>query len=812
MDLVFQNPWAAVLLVLVPLVWWRAGQVRAWQRLLRALLVTSMVMALAAPVLVERHGAAMHVLVMDQRDLLSAGQRQQVRENVTQWMQRLPADVSVTVLQLGGERLPPAAATAYRLLPNASPAAALGIALESAPLQGGVGIHYVGSTRSSDGHWGRAVAALAARGAAFSVDALADAPGAARIVDLDASTVRSGARGQAQVRIEGQASGLRVVLFRDGMEVARSTLDAETGPQTLTLGFDAGSAGFHPLRAELQSTDGAEVKSVMHALQAVQDPLAMLFVSADPNAGTQLQRLLGEGFAVHSQAPQALTAAAVQGYELTVIDDVGVEALAAPVQQALTEAVNEQGMGLVFSGGSQAFSSLPREPALGGALAGLLPVRGEPKEQLQDPSVALVVIIDSSGSMAGAPMELAKQIARLAVRRLKPEDRVGVVEFYGARQWSVPIQPARDTADVERAIGRMQAQGGTQLFPAIQEAYFGLKNTDVRFKHMLVITDAGVEEENYQRLLRHIAQDRINVSTALVGGGEGEERMAELANWGRGRFYQVGDESSMVELNLKQQQLQPMPAYRPGQFRPQPRAGQRWWQPGDFQGMPALQGLAHALPRDGAEVAVAAGDVPVVVSWQHGGGRVTAMMAEPLGAATRGWQAWPGYGAWLARLFAGTSQAQVPLAVAATREGELLRVTVQRSTKSSTSAPVLHLVDALGKETAIPLQARAGGLWQVEMAMSASTDARLVVRDGTQRWRLADRAWSDAAPSLQQARYEVPMQALAERTAGTVQGLGGWQAHALRSMFALLAIALYLLELLCRRWPWSSLRLPWISR
>ena len=41
------------------------------------------------------------------------------------------------------------------------------------------------------------------------------------------------------------------------------------------------------------------------------------------------------------------------------------------------------------------------------------------------------MILDTSGSMAGSRIELAKHIARIAVRRMQPHDRIGIVEFYG---------------------------------------------------------------------------------------------------------------------------------------------------------------------------------------------------------------------------------------------------------------------------------------------------------------------------------------------------------------------------------------------
>ncbi|MCI1142854.1 VWA domain-containing protein [Sphingomonas sp. WKB10] len=165
--------------------------------------------------------------------------------------------------------------------------------------------------------------------------------------------------------------------------------------------------------------------------------------------------------------------------------------------------------------------------------------------------------------MQGDRLDLAKQVARQTVRKLDGNDWVGVVEFYGARQWSVPMHHATDIPDVERSIGRMQAQGASVLFPALQEAFYGLKDLDARYKHILVISDGGVAEDRYQQLIRHIADNRINVSTVAVGGQVDDEKsMAEWARIGRGRFYSVPDEFNLVDLDFKQPQTKPEPGYR----------------------------------------------------------------------------------------------------------------------------------------------------------------------------------------------------------------------------------------------------------
>ena len=87
-------------------------------------------------------------------------------------------------------------------------------------------------------------------------------------------------------------------------------------------------------------------------------------------------------------------------------------------------------------------------------LAAVLPVEAVQKEEKRDPSCALVVIIDTSGSMGGGRVQLAKEVARLSMRRLLPHDKVGIVEFYGAKRWAAPLQPASNAIELERALNR----------------------------------------------------------------------------------------------------------------------------------------------------------------------------------------------------------------------------------------------------------------------------------------------------------------------------------------------------------------------
>jgi hypothetical protein len=103
-------------------------------------------------------------------------------------------------------------------------------------------------------------------------------------------------------------------------------------------------------------------------------------------------------------------------------------------------------------------------------LQDVLPVRMPQREERRDPSVSLVLIVDTSGSMGGGRLELAKEVARLAIQKLQPHDKVGLIEFHGSKRWAAPLQPGTNTIEITRALNRLQVGGGTIIYEALEES------------------------------------------------------------------------------------------------------------------------------------------------------------------------------------------------------------------------------------------------------------------------------------------------------------------------------------------------------
>lgn len=801
----FVTPHALWLGLLLPLLWWRPGRVTVAHRVLRTAIFACIIVALAQPGLIRR-GPGRQVIVLDQRESLSPATRMEARIVLARLLAGPARGQRVTLIQLGGAPVP---ATVERRVTIATPrdaaslSAALARALDAVPLGAGARVKIVSDGLSSDRHWGRVIDGFVRRGIAVDTVALPVAPRAPFVSDVTIAPVRTGEVARATITVDGDGGDLRVALYSGDRLLARSAPFAVAGTTRVPLSFPAGPAGFHPLRAVLEGGD-----SRFDTVVAIQEPVRLLYAGA--GGAAQLQTLLGGGFAVEQRPAAELSATDFGRYRAVFLDDVAPEQLPVAVQRRLVSAVSGVGTGLIYSGGDPAFALTEATP-----LAAALPVVPRPEEKLQQPSVALAVVIDSSGSMQGNPLEIAKQVARVTVRKLGPADQIGVVEFYGAKQWAVPMQPARSIPDVERAIGRMQANGSSVLYPAIEEAYYALRGVDARFKHILIISDAGVEEQRYQQLLRHISDDRINVSTALIGTDpDGEERMALWARWGRGRFYVVPDETSLVEMNFKTPEIKPSPSFRQGGFALAAGRDGGWWRDMPPGPPPAITGYARTTARPQAEtlVATASGD-PVLASWQYGNGRVTALATQPLGPGSAGWRAWPRYGEWLGRVVARTADQQPAADLTLTRDGDRLTIVAQRAPGDDGAAPVVRLSGRTGGPVA--LDEMAPGLFVGTVALAADRLALVEARDGDATIRAADRPASDIAPpEALPLNGALPLARLAARTGGThladpaaplpvVDAIRAGEDDALPlwSWLSLIALLLYLGELLYRRWP-----------
>jgi Ca-activated chloride channel family protein len=84
-------------------------------------------------------------------------------------------------------------------------------------------------------------------------------------------------------------------------------------------------------------------------------------------------------------------------------------------------------------------------------------------EQARPRQAAFCIVLDRSGSMAGPPLQKAKQATLLAVRHLRLEDTFSLVVFADQAQVVIPFQSAKNRDQFLPVIERIAEGGSTNL-------------------------------------------------------------------------------------------------------------------------------------------------------------------------------------------------------------------------------------------------------------------------------------------------------------------------------------------------------------
>lgn len=136
----------------------------------------------------------------------------------------------------------------------------------------------------------------------------------------------------------------------------------------------------------------------------------------------------------------------------------------------------------------------------------------------------LIVLLDISGSMAGAPLAQAQQITSELIRSLGDADRLELIAFASQPQaWSSEPQPATvaNRTAAEQWVRGLRASGGTEMHAAILQAMVGLRGGAQR--QVVLVTDGliGFEREVVGAIRSNLpAGSRVHV----VGVGSAPNR------------------------------------------------------------------------------------------------------------------------------------------------------------------------------------------------------------------------------------------------------------------------------------------------
>lgn len=700
-------------------------------RVMRCLLTCLCVLALAAPSVVLP-GGQQAVWILADASASARGMQDQMTQSVRTALENKDASVNAGVIAFGGNAMvekPLAQDGTYNGVTTAvdaqasdlSSALTLASALLPEDAQGRIVVLSDGATEDV-----RAAAQqLAARGVtvdfqSFSGDALPDA----QISQLNVpSRVYQGQSFTVTVQVTANHDTAgTLVLYQNRTPVSSREVTLRRGDNTFTFRDVAADTGVVTYEARLISEgDSCAQNDSMGGYVYVQGAPKLLLVEGRQGEGSEMAAMLSAAAMQYETVLPAqlpYDAEQLRQYDGVVLVNVDYDAADEEQWAALDSAVRVLGRGLTVIGGDSSY-------ALGGyrgsRLEEMLPVTIDVRNKLDLPSLALMLVIDKSGSMTDGMfgttrLELAKEAAMRAAEVLTPNDQVGVIAFDDAAKWVVNLQKAEDVEAIQNQIGTIRPGGGTAFFTALYEATYALMNAQAQQKHIIFLTDGEAGDTGYLQLCDIMQQNDITLTTVAVGSGADQATLRTLAQQGGGRAYAANEFDNLPKIFTKETYLVSGSYVQNRTFTPVITEQSALT---DFEGFPQLSGYLAATEKSLAAVSLMSDrEDPILAWWQYGAGRVVAFMADSRGAWTSEFLQWDQAAAFYGGMAAFTLPGEEREGQLTTeRQGDALRIvyTAPEGAQTGLSTSVTALLPD-GTQTQLALQESAPGVYEGEIA------------------------------------------------------------------------------------------------
>ncbi|MGH7328433.1 MAG: VWA domain-containing protein, partial [Polyangiaceae bacterium] len=330
-------------------------------------------------------------------------------------------------------------------------------------------------------------------------------------------------------------------------------------------------------------------------------------------------------------------------YDFVILSDASADQVSLTQQEALESYVRDLGGGFLFAGGENGYG-------LGGwyhtTIERILPVRMDSEKRRDEPQVAMVLVLDRSGSMSGLPLEMAKAAAKATADTLASDDLLEVIAFDSQPTRIVKMTPAKHRARIQNDIARIQSAGGTEIFSALDAAYQDLTVTRARKKHVILLTDGQAPNNGIRDLVQAMVAEGMTVSTVGLGGGVDEGLLRMVSDLGGGRFYKVLDPQSLPRVFTRETEMVSRSAAVEEYFQPRVVAPADFLRGVDITSAPFLHGYVATKmkPPPAQEILESELGEPILARWHVGLGWSLAWTSDVKNLWAVEWRRWPGYG------------------------------------------------------------------------------------------------------------------------------------------------------------------------
>ena len=355
-----------------------------------------------------------------------------------------------------------------------------------------------------------------------------------------------------------QPSNVTVNLYKDNIVIDSRNMYLSNGLNVVNFPLDTSTSGEFRYKVEVVAQDGSDFNDTFiennarSFIQNVSADFKILFLGTSNSQLNKFVELadLSEETTIDSYIDKKDVPYLLEDlidYDEIILSDIDLTALTnySEFVNNLTTAVSVYGKS-VFTFDSTYLGNT-NDPAL--VLYNyLLPVQYQP-----DDSRALVLVIDSSGSMGGNNINMALQGAKKVVDKLDVNDSIAVVTFETNTTVPVTMTTIRNEdnrQDIKDKIDHIKVGGGTNMMNALDEAYKQIQGVTAEYKDIITLSDgvAGDDIDDLKDYVTSMSFSNISTSFINVGDKEGEELLKTLAKLGNGQYRYIDSSLGLDEI------------------------------------------------------------------------------------------------------------------------------------------------------------------------------------------------------------------------------------------------------------------------
>jgi hypothetical protein len=210
-------------------------------------------------------------------------------------------------------------------------------------------------------------------------------------------------------------------------------------------------------------------------------------------------------------------------------------------------------------------------------------------------------------------------------------------------------------------INTIQAEGSTNMYPPLEQAYLSLREAFADLKHIIVTTDGLGEPGDFDGLAKKIAAAGITMTTVGVGSEPARPFLQSIADKAKGRAYFCPDGETVPRIFQTDTGMAAKIGITEEPFFPQVIHSTQVLRGLDMSQAPTLLGYVETQARPESQVVLASktGE-PILALWRYGGGVTAAFTSDIQSRWAAPWLNWSGFGKFWVQLVRQTMRHDVP--------------------------------------------------------------------------------------------------------------------------------------------------------